>query len=162
VWVVSPYTGPTVGPTRDGGWVPNNKRIHPLWRDRGLLVPYRKNMRPLRGIVAVGAFFPIRSDAVWAIDVVAQLVDKLLEAKIDASAWSSTRIETQTAHDTTDGSIIVQAIHSETITGKWRGHGGERSADYVPGCTIFSTTMILIVHEEAYCDMASIRKQLGH
>ena len=54
---------------RDAGWVVNNKRIHRLWRDEGLRVPYRKKKRPLRGIgVAVGAMCPIRPNVVWALD----------------------------------------------------------------------------------------------
>jgi putative transposase len=35
---------------RDAGWRVNDKRIHRLWRDEGLRVPYRKKQRPLRGI----------------------------------------------------------------------------------------------------------------
>ena len=47
----------------------NNKRIHRLWRDEGLRVPYRKKKRPLRGIgVSVGAMCPIRPNVVWALD----------------------------------------------------------------------------------------------
>jgi len=54
---------------RAAGWVVNNKRIHRLWRDEGLRVPYRKRKRPLRGIGAsVGAFCPIRPNVVWALD----------------------------------------------------------------------------------------------
>lgn len=51
---------------RKDGWAVNNKRIHRLWREEGLRVPYRKKKRPLRGIgVAVGAFSPIRPNVVW-------------------------------------------------------------------------------------------------
>ncbi len=51
------------------GWRVNHKRIHRLWRDEGLRVPYRKKKRPLRGIgVPVGAFSPIRPGVVWAMD----------------------------------------------------------------------------------------------
>ena len=47
----------------------NNKRVHRLWRDEGLRVPYRKKKRPLRGIgVTVGAMCPIRPNVVWALD----------------------------------------------------------------------------------------------
>ena len=35
---------------RKDGWTVNNKRIHRLWREEGLRVPYRKRKRPLRGI----------------------------------------------------------------------------------------------------------------
>lgn len=33
---------------RKAGWAANNKRIHRLWREEGLRVPYRKKKRPLR------------------------------------------------------------------------------------------------------------------
>jgi putative transposase len=51
------------------GWRANRKRIHRLWREEGLRVPYRKRKKPLRGIgVAVGAMCPIRPNVVWALD----------------------------------------------------------------------------------------------
>lgn len=54
---------------RREGWDVNNKRIHRLWRDEGLKVPYRKRKKPLRGIgVAVGAMCPIAPNALWALD----------------------------------------------------------------------------------------------
>ncbi len=54
---------------RKAGWVVNNKRIHRLWRDEGLRVPYRKRKKPLRGIgQAVGPMSPIRPNVVWALD----------------------------------------------------------------------------------------------
>jgi putative transposase len=47
----------------------NRKRVHRLWREEGLRVPYRKKKKPLRGIgQAVGAFCPIRPNVVWAMD----------------------------------------------------------------------------------------------
>ena len=54
---------------RDAGWRVNNKRIHRLWREEGLRVPYASARSPLRGIgVAVGAMCPIRPNVVWALD----------------------------------------------------------------------------------------------
>jgi putative transposase len=51
---------------RDAGWVVNNKRIHRLWREEGLRVPYRKKKRRLRGIGKdVGAMCPIRPNVLW-------------------------------------------------------------------------------------------------
>jgi putative transposase len=54
---------------RDEGWRVNDKRIHRLWRDEGLRVPYRKRKKPLRGIGALtGQMCPIRPNVVWAAD----------------------------------------------------------------------------------------------
>jgi putative transposase len=54
---------------KEAGWRVNKKRIHRLWREEGLKVPYRKKKRPLRGIgVATGAFCPIAPEVVWACD----------------------------------------------------------------------------------------------
>jgi hypothetical protein len=47
----------------------NKKRVHRLWREEGLRVPYRKRKKPLRGIgVAMGAFCPLHPNVVWAMD----------------------------------------------------------------------------------------------
>jgi putative transposase len=47
----------------------NNKRIHRLWREEGLRVPYRKIERALRGIgVAVGDMCPIAPNVIWVLD----------------------------------------------------------------------------------------------
>jgi putative transposase len=54
---------------RAAGWRVNDKRIHRLWRDEGLRVPYKKRKKPLRGIgVVTGAMCPIRPNAIWAAD----------------------------------------------------------------------------------------------
>jgi putative transposase len=54
---------------RDAGWLVNNKRIHRLWRDEGLRVPYRKKKKRLKGIgVLVGAMCLIRPNVIWALD----------------------------------------------------------------------------------------------
>jgi putative transposase len=50
-------------------WRVNRKRIHRLWRDEGLKVPYRKRKKRLTGIgVVVGAMVPIAPDVIWALD----------------------------------------------------------------------------------------------
>jgi putative transposase len=54
---------------RKEGWRVNDKRIHRLWRDEGLRVPYKKRKKRLRGIgVSTGAFCPIRPNVVWSAD----------------------------------------------------------------------------------------------
>jgi putative transposase len=47
----------------------NQKRVHRLWREEGLKVPYRKRKKPHRGVgTAVGAMCPIAPNALWALD----------------------------------------------------------------------------------------------
>ena len=54
---------------RREGWRINNKRVHRLWREEGLKVPYRKRKKPHRGIgTHVGAMCPIAPNALWALD----------------------------------------------------------------------------------------------
>ena len=52
------------------GWRVNTKRIHRLWRDEGLKVPYRKRKKRLTGIgVVVGAMVPIAPDVIWRFGI---------------------------------------------------------------------------------------------
>ena len=54
---------------RGEGWRVNDKRIHRLWRDEGLRVPYKKPKKRLRGIgVVTGAMCPIRPNVIWSAD----------------------------------------------------------------------------------------------
>ena len=54
---------------REEGWRVNDKRIHRLWRDEGLRVPYKKRKKRLIGIgVVTGQMCPIRPNAIWAAD----------------------------------------------------------------------------------------------
>jgi putative transposase len=54
---------------RAEGWRVNDKRIHRLWRDEGLRVPYKKRKKRLQGIgLVTGALCPIRPNVVWAAD----------------------------------------------------------------------------------------------
>jgi hypothetical protein len=54
---------------RAEGWRVNNKRIHRLWRDEGLRVPYKKRKKPLRGPgVISGAMCPIRPNVLFAAE----------------------------------------------------------------------------------------------
>ena len=51
------------------GWRVNHKKVHRLWREEGLKVPYRKKKKRLTGIgVQVGAMVPIAPNVVWAMD----------------------------------------------------------------------------------------------
>jgi putative transposase len=54
---------------RAAGWRVNDKRIHRLWREEGLRVPYKKRKKPLRGLgVLIGQMCPIAPNVVWAAD----------------------------------------------------------------------------------------------
>jgi putative transposase len=54
---------------RAEGWRVNDKRIHRLWRDEGLRVPYKKRKKRLHGIgVLTGQMCPIRPNVIWAAD----------------------------------------------------------------------------------------------
>jgi putative transposase len=54
---------------RDEGFRVNAKRIHRLWRDEGLRVPYKKRKKRLRGIgIVTGAMCPIRPNVIWSAD----------------------------------------------------------------------------------------------
>ena len=54
---------------REAGYVVNHKKVHRLWREEGLKVPYKRRKKPLRGIgVRVGAMCPIAPDVIWAMD----------------------------------------------------------------------------------------------
>jgi putative transposase len=54
---------------RDAGWHVNHKKVHRLWREEGLKVPYRKKKKRLTGVgVVVGAMRPIAPNVIWAMD----------------------------------------------------------------------------------------------
>ena len=51
------------------GWLVNHKRVHRLWREEGLKVPYRKKKKRMTGVgVVVGAMRPIAPNVIWALD----------------------------------------------------------------------------------------------
>jgi hypothetical protein len=103
---------------------------------------------------------------VWidhGIDVVARTVDELIEAQVDASAWSDTRIEIGSNYFSSDGEIVVQSVHSGIVSGSWRSMEGKGQRVTFQTCTIFKfDDDDRIVHEEAYYDMLSARRQLGY
>jgi len=60
----------TAKDARPAGWPVNDKRVRRLWRDEGLKVPYKRRKKRLCGIgTHVGAMWPIRPNALWALDV---------------------------------------------------------------------------------------------
>lgn len=54
---------------KDDGWLVNKKRVHRLWRQAGLKVPYRKRKKPYRGALSVmGVHQPVKENVIWALD----------------------------------------------------------------------------------------------
>ena len=95
--------------------------------------------------------------------VVARSPEEHREAQIDASAWSDTRFEITNAFETADGAIIVQVDQSCTVTGPWRSMDTTGQRIEFPFCDIFRfDSEGRIVHEEAFYDMLSVRRQLGY
>jgi ketosteroid isomerase-like protein len=95
--------------------------------------------------------------------VVARSAEEHREALIDASAWSDTRFDITNAFETADGAIVVQVDQSCTVTGPWRSMETTGQRIVFPFCDIFRfDSEGRIVHEEAYYDMLSVRRQLGY
>ena len=95
--------------------------------------------------------------------VVAHTPDEFREALADDMAWSNLRFEIDHIFDTQDGAVVVQAVRSGSITGQWRSMEAAGQQVVFPVCTIFKFDEDHhIVHEEAYYDMLSVRRQLGY
>jgi ketosteroid isomerase-like protein len=103
---------------------------------------------------------------VWidhATGVVARSPEEHREATIDTSPWSDTRFEITNAFETSDGAIVVQVTQSCNVTGTWRSMETTGQRIEFPFCDIFRfDSEGRIVHEEAYYDMLSVRRQLGY
>ena len=103
---------------------------------------------------------------VWidrATGVVARSPAELYEAQVDADAFSDSRFEVTDSYEASDGTVIIQATQTSTVTGSWRGMDTTGQTFSIPFCTFFRFDADgLIIHEEQYYDMLSVRKQLGH
>jgi predicted ester cyclase len=95
--------------------------------------------------------------------VVARSPAELQEALEDASAYTSARYDIEQAFEATNGAIIVQGVQTCTIAGTWRSMEATGQVVSFPFCSIFRFDDDgLIVHEEQYYDMYSVRRQLGY
>jgi ketosteroid isomerase-like protein len=103
---------------------------------------------------------------VWidhATGVEARSAKELYEAQVDADAWSDTRIEIKNSYESGDGTVIVQGEQTSKVTGTWRGMETTGQPFSLSFCTIFRFDGNgLIIHEETYYDMLSVRRQLGY
>jgi ketosteroid isomerase-like protein len=80
----------------------------------------------------------------------------------EAQAWSDQTFQITRWYDATDGTLIVQATVTRTLTGLWRSvePKGQRVTTQV--CVIFRFNEDgLIVYEEQYEDALSVMHQLG-
>jgi predicted ester cyclase len=94
--------------------------------------------------------------------VVAHTGEELLGAQADAAAWSDTRFDITEAYETSEGTAVVQVVQSCNVTGPWRSMETTGQRISFPFCAIFRFDADgLIVHEEQYYDMSSVRQQLG-
>jgi predicted ester cyclase len=79
----------------------------------------------------------------------------------EAQAWSDQTFAINQWYEATDGTLIVQATVTRTLTGKWRGvePRGQRVTNAI--CDIFRFNEDgLIVHEELYEDALAVMRQL--
>jgi limonene-1,2-epoxide hydrolase len=83
-------------------------------------------------------------------------------ALAEARAWSEQTFQITRTYEATDGTLIVQATVTRTLTGQWRSvePKGQRVTTQV--CVIFRfNNEGLIVYEEQYEDALSVMRQLG-
>jgi hypothetical protein len=83
-------------------------------------------------------------------------------ALAEAQAWSDQTFEINQWHEATDGTLVVQATVTRTLTGTWRGVEPSRQRVTNAICDIFRFNEDgLIVHEELYEDALAVMSQLG-
>jgi ketosteroid isomerase-like protein len=83
-------------------------------------------------------------------------------ALAEAQAWSDQTLAIDQWHEATDGTLIVLATVTQTLTGTWRGvePRGQRVTNKI--CDIFRFDEDgLIVHEELFADALAVMRQLG-
>ena len=103
---------------------------------------------------------------VWidhATGVVARTAEELEEAVADEQPWSDLRFEISNTFHADDRSVVVQAVRSGTLTGLWRSMettGQKVAFEFIDIFKFDDDDEIIL--EEAYYDMASVRRQLGY
>jgi predicted ester cyclase len=94
---------------------------------------------------------------------VARTTAELEEAKQDASAYSDIQYEIEHELETVDGVVVIQGRHICTLAGPWRGMEAFGQTVSFAFCSIFRfDDDDLIVFEDKYYDMHSVRRQLGY
>ena len=97
-----------------------------------------------------------------AADVVARTPEEMRAAGEEARAWSDLRYEISQVHEATDGTLIVQATLSRTLTGRWRGVEPAGQQVSTQACVIVRFDDDgRVVSEEVYEDGLSVMRQLG-
>ena len=103
---------------------------------------------------------------VWidhGLGVVARSPKEIAAAFADFKPWSNVRYEIEEAFESIEGVVVVRAVKSGNLTGSWRSMEATGQHVSYQFCDIFKfDSDARIVYEEAYYDMASIRKQLGY
>jgi ketosteroid isomerase-like protein len=95
-------------------------------------------------------------------DVVARAPEELRTVGDEARAWSNQRYEIAQAHEATDGTLILQATFTRTLSGQWRGVEPTGQRVSTPVCLIVRFDDDgRIVFEEQYEDALSVMRQLG-
>jgi len=95
--------------------------------------------------------------------VVARSPDELKAALEDDDVWSTRKFDIEHVFQVEDGTTIVQGVRSGNLNGSWRSMDTTGQRVSFPFCAIFRFDADgLIVHEEAYYDMLSVRQQLGY
>ncbi len=94
---------------------------------------------------------------------VARTPAELEEAKEDAAAYSSIRYEIEQELEAASGAVVIQGCHSCTLARPWRGMEATGQTVSFSFCAIFRFDNDgLIVYEDKYYDMYSVRRQLGY
>ena len=133
----------------------------------------------MQGIEMIRQYFKASSDMNWeaaskcigpgyvwtdhATGVEARTPADLKKAMEDASSYSKARYDIEASFEATDGAVIIQGTQTCTIVGRWRSMDVPGKEVTFPFWSIFRFDDDgLIVHEEQYYDMHSVRQQLGY
>jgi ketosteroid isomerase-like protein len=94
-------------------------------------------------------------------EVVARATEELQRALQEDSAWSDRTFDITNAVETTDGTLVVQATISGTLTGTWHSIVARGQRVSSATCSIFRfDAQHRIVWEEHYSDALTIMKKL--
>jgi len=97
-----------------------------------------------------------------ATGVTARTGEELLRAMEEDAAWSDRDFKINTIHEAADGTVVVQATVSGTLTGTWRSVEGRGQRVTHEHCTVFKfDDSGMITSEEAYYDCLGVMVQLG-